>query len=168
MEAQVAMAVVDARAIGYSDGIQQGKLQQARTEADIELRLRIESEARMAELVQGLLECLDERLASLRADLAEAVARILRAYLRARISREVTQELQGALGEAIATGDTSCIVVKGPKTLTESIVRMLPASSKRPHLELVDDEAVDVQVSIDKTSIETALAIWIEGIEAAR
>jgi hypothetical protein len=45
---------------------------------------------------------------------------------------------------------------------------MLPASSKRPHLELVDDEAVDVQVSIDKTSIETALAIWIEGIEAAR
>ena len=158
----------DAHMRGYAEGREDGRSERIRTEAQIEEALRAGNEARMAAFSEGLFARIDDGLASVHAEIAQATAQLLATFFQERIMQETVDALASELKETLADGAKSRLIVRGPKEWLDLVMPMLPVGETAPAVELQADTAVDVQIIVDQTTVETAIAAWTSRIEADR
>ena len=161
--------IAESRAEGHAEG---------RAAAEAEFGAQLESQRKNFEqqlatarqswaAAEGnaLSEALIQALRDLEGRLAGTVVRILQPFLEAEIRRACINELVTTI-ETLLTRDQAAaqIEVSGPEDL---LCVLRPRLAGKIPAAFVINEACDVRVVIDQTTLKTRLGAWIAAIEGA-
>jgi hypothetical protein len=132
---------------------------------DFQQRLAMARQSWAAAEGNALSEALLQALRDMESQLAGAVARILQPFLEAEIRRASINELVATI-ETLLTRDQAAarIEVSGPEDL---LCVLRPRLAGKIPAAFVTNEACDVRVVIDQTTLETRLGAWIAAIDGA-
>ena len=160
--------VVESHAQGHAEG-------KAAAEAEFAVKLetqRKDFEQQLAMARQGwattegnaLSETFLHALRDLETRLADTMARILRPFLETEIRRTAIDELVTTIATIVSRGEIAKIEVSGPDDLLCVLQARLAGKISAT---FVANEACDVRVAIEQTTLETRLGAWIGAIEEA-
>jgi hypothetical protein len=161
--------IAEARAQGHADGRAAAEAEfAAQLESqckDFEQQLAMARQTWAAAEGNALSEALLEALRDLEGRLAGTVARILHPFLEGEIRRASIDDLVATI-ETLLTRDQAVaqIKVSGPEDL---LCVLRPRLAGKIPVAFVTNEACDVRVVIDQTTLETRLGAWIAAIEGA-
>jgi hypothetical protein len=177
----------EALAAARAEGIAQGR---AEADADAGLRLaRAQAEASQAQAAalaqaralwakaegEALAARLDAALATLRGEIEEGVAAVLRPLAAAAAAREAARLMAGEIARLVASpeaGQGPPLEIAGPADIIDAVrdaldadPRVGPAAAREGRVRFVEAEGVDAFARLGRAEVETRLAAFARALE---
>jgi hypothetical protein len=161
--AQIEAAFERGREAGRAEALDECDLKLA--EANAARDERIVAERQAWSLTEGaqLAGRLDAAVAALETALAAGIDRVLRRFIVSTLREQAVAALCGRVTEILSNEQAPVLRLQGPRDLLGAIQAALPARLNT--MEMVETDAVDVSVLVDKTLIETQLGAWIAHLD---
>ena len=113
--------------------------------------------AKVADLIANGLAEIERRT-------SDAVARILRPFLKDAVANQAVAELAEQIGKLRVAGRPSLMRIRGPERLLQALRARL--TSLAVEVEYVEEDGVEVTVEADHTTISSEIAAWTDLIES--
>jgi len=127
-----------------------------------ETRLTAEGRAREEEAAK-LAAALAAGLVSVERTIANAVGRLLRPFLAARVEAQVLADLHAALAALLRREPGITLTISGPEHLLAAFRAALPEAA----ISYLPNASSEIRVSSNDSILETRLGAWLAGLEEA-
>jgi hypothetical protein len=155
--------------VWYEKGFREGMTQaQAGYDAELarrqeEYELRVEATRKSQAETEGaaLARQIEDAVSALKADIADAAARILRPVVAQKLIGEALAKLSSEIEKLLSHDDAINLKISGPAGLVLELRKRIPPNAA---VTVLAGEKHEVTVFADKTVIETRLGEWLERI----
>ena len=127
-----------------------------------ETRLAAEGRAREEEAAK-FAAALTAGLVSVERIIGDAVGRLLRPFLAARVEAQVLAELHATLAALLSREPGITLTISGPEHLLAAFRAALPEAA----ISYLPNASPEIRVSSNDSILETRLGAWLAGLEEA-
>ncbi|MDO9382594.1 MAG: hypothetical protein Q7T86_06985 [Hyphomicrobiaceae bacterium] len=164
-----ASRIAAADAGGYERGVRSAASELKNALHEQETRLKEEFETSRRQLLEveasRLAAKIDEGMASLRQELAGALAQTIAPFVVGRLREQALEDVVAAAEDLVKDGTPLTIEVSGPPDFTPVLVKRLENFATVVRIAAVSSP--EIRVRVDTRIIETRLSDWVAQIEGA-